>query len=59
MDVTGLTVDDVACIFDYWQDSPPVNELVAAYMGVKPKQRGPAKGPTIAGLMAALGGTRG
>lgn len=52
----ALTVDDVSCIFEYWLDHPPVNELAAAYLGLKPRKR---RESTLGELAAALGGTRG
>ena len=33
---------DVVNLTKYWSDHPPVHELVAAYMGVKPSARAPA-----------------
>jgi hypothetical protein len=29
---------DVARLYRYWRESPPVHELVAAYLGVKPSR---------------------
>jgi hypothetical protein len=44
---------------EYWQDSPPVHELVAGYLGVKPKKRRPQSYATEAQILAmakAMGG---
>lgn len=29
---------DITRLYRYWQDSPPVHELVAAYLGYKPSK---------------------
>lgn len=33
-----LTLGDVAMLWDYWADHPPLHELAAAYLGVKPRE---------------------
>ncbi len=30
---------DLTMIFDYWADHPPVSQLVAAFLGVKPRHK--------------------
>jgi hypothetical protein len=34
----GLTLGDVADLNDYWQSHPPVQAMVQAYLGIKPKE---------------------
>lgn len=34
-----MTLDQVDSLFSYWRSAPPVHELVAAYMGVKPEEQ--------------------
>ena len=34
-----MTLDQVDSLYAYWRSSPPVHELVAAYMGVKPEEQ--------------------
>jgi len=34
---------DVIDLFRYWNDSPPTHELVAGYLGYKPKSAAPAQ----------------
>ena len=34
-----LTWPRINALCRYWQDHPPVHELVAAYMGVKPENK--------------------
>ena len=36
-----MTLVDVRYIFDFWEDHPPVDAMVAAYLGVKPKPAAP------------------
>ena len=38
-----MTLDQVDSLFSYWRSSPPVHELVAAYMGVKPEETSTAQ----------------
>lgn len=33
-----MTLDEVLDLFDYWRESPPVQWMVQAYLGIKPKQ---------------------
>lgn len=33
-----LTWQDVSELSDYWQDHPPVQWMVQAYLGIKPKE---------------------
>lgn len=33
-----MLLDQVDTLFGYWRSSPPVHELVAAYMGIKPEE---------------------
>ena len=33
----GMSLDDVLDLHDYWQDHPPVQWMVQAYLGIKPK----------------------
>lgn len=39
-----MTLEQVDTLFAYWRSSPPVHELVAAYMGVKPEE---PQGPVV------------
>ena len=32
-----MLVEQLDSLFAYWRSSPPVHELVAAYMGIKPE----------------------
>lgn len=34
-----MTLDDVLDLFDYWREAPPVQWMVQAYLGVKPKSQ--------------------
>lgn len=36
-EVDEMTLDQVDSLYAYWRSSPPVHELVAAYMGIKPE----------------------
>ena len=33
-----MTLQDVIDLHDYWQDHPPVQWMVQAYLGIKPKE---------------------
>lgn len=35
---------DIAALYRYWRDSPPVHELLAARWGVKPQDREVGRG---------------
>ncbi len=37
--VDEMTLDDVQIIFDYWNRSPPANEILASVYRVKPSPR--------------------
>ena len=41
---------------EYWQDNPPIHQLVAGYMGYKPEEK-PQQG-SMEDLIAALGGVK-
>ena len=32
-----MTLPQVTSIFEYWSDHPPLAEMAAAYLGIKPK----------------------
>lgn len=32
-----MTLDEALDLFDYWRDEPPVQWMVQAYLGIKPK----------------------
>lgn len=32
-----MLLEQVDCLFGYWRSAPPVHELVASYMGIKPE----------------------
>lgn len=61
-----MTLFDVEELSQYWADNPPVHILVAAYLGVKPKETASAPGiravappggheDVVATALAALG----
>lgn len=47
--------DELDDLFHYWNASPPANELVAAYLGVTPKKKGPSSEDEVREFAAALG----
>ena len=48
-EVDDLTFQAYQALCDYWQGFPPVNESVAAYLGIKPK--GKAKTDNLGELL--------
>ena len=32
-----MTLDQVDSLFTYWRSSPPLHEMVASYLGIKPE----------------------
>lgn len=45
----------VALLLRYWSEMPPAGELVAAYLGVKPKKTRPSSRKEIESFAAKLG----
>ena len=33
-----MTLDQVDSLFTYWRSSPPIHEMVASYLGIKPEE---------------------
>ncbi len=58
-EISAFLISDINAIYEAWRDNPPVNELLAAFMGVKPKPKpSPAfatatTGSSIAAIRAA------
>lgn len=46
-----MTLPQVYELFAYWQDYPPVHEMVAAYFGIKPKSTTPNSQPQMSEVM--------
>lgn len=56
--VDAMSPEELDDVFAYWNASPPVNELVAAYLGVTPKtaqDSTPSSEEDVRAFAAALG----
>ena len=42
-----MTLDQVDSLFTYWRSSPPVHEMVASYLGIKPEESTVTEAPAI------------
>ena len=42
-----MTLDQVDSLFTYWRSSPPVHEMVARYLGIKPEESTVTEAPAI------------